>query len=195
MLLKDVTLFSALFREFGGARCVHNIVKYRQCREHALLIIQQLVLSPSGDDDMGTLLGLMHSAPPSELQLKTDILRVRPALRGEPSGTACCSSHAPESDKLPRIRSPEKGQQDEAGNVKNQYACKSSKVTASTRGAGNPTCMKTQECTLTALIFSGIITFLDFPPLNKVILRLSPGFHRINLSPFFFCSVIWELSP
>ena len=67
---------SALFREFGGARCVHNIVKYRQCREHALLIIQQLVLSPSGDDDMGTLLGLMHSAPSSELQLKTDILRV-----------------------------------------------------------------------------------------------------------------------
>lgn len=66
----------ALFREFGGARCVHNIVKYRQCREHALLIIQQLVLSPSGDDDMGTLLGLMHSAPSSELQLKTDILRV-----------------------------------------------------------------------------------------------------------------------
>lgn len=25
---------------------------------------------------MGTLLGLMHSAPPTELQLKTDILRV-----------------------------------------------------------------------------------------------------------------------
>ena len=70
-------LLSALFREFGGARCVHNIVKYRQCREHALLIIQQLVLSPSGDDDMGTLLGLMHSAPSTELQLKTDVLRVR----------------------------------------------------------------------------------------------------------------------
>lgn len=69
-------LLSALFREFGGARCVHNIVKYRQCREHALLIIQQLVLSPSGDDDMGTLLGLMHSAPSTELQLKTDVLRV-----------------------------------------------------------------------------------------------------------------------
>lgn len=68
---------AGLFREFGGARCVHNIVKYRQCREHALMIIQQLVLSPSGDDDMGTLLGLMHSAPSSELQLKTDILRVR----------------------------------------------------------------------------------------------------------------------
>uniref|UniRef100_A0A8C9FGG4 WD repeat and FYVE domain containing 3 n=1 Tax=Pavo cristatus TaxID=9049 RepID=A0A8C9FGG4_PAVCR len=64
-----------IFREFGGARCVHNIVKYPQCRQHALMIIQQLVLSPSGEDDMGTLLGLMHSAPPTELQLKTDILR------------------------------------------------------------------------------------------------------------------------
>ncbi|KAG9480633.1 hypothetical protein GDO78_012215 [Eleutherodactylus coqui] len=64
-----------VFREFGGARCVHNIVKYPQCREHALMVIQQLMLSPSGDDDMGTLLGLMHSAPPTELQLKTDILR------------------------------------------------------------------------------------------------------------------------
>ena len=40
------------------------------------MMIQQLVLSPNGDDDMGTLLGLMHSAPPTELQLKTDILRV-----------------------------------------------------------------------------------------------------------------------
>ncbi|KAK7912734.1 hypothetical protein WMY93_012945 [Mugilogobius chulae] len=75
VLLQGSNTNAALFREFGGARCVHNIVKYRQCREHALLIIQQLVLSPSGDDDMGTLLGLMHSAPSSELQLKTDILR------------------------------------------------------------------------------------------------------------------------
>ncbi|EOB03969.1 WD repeat and FYVE domain-containing protein 3 [Anas platyrhynchos] len=77
-LLKDPTQAlndQGIFREFGGARCVHNIVKYPQCRQHALMIIQQLVLSPSGDDDMGTLLGLMHSAPPMELQLKTDILR------------------------------------------------------------------------------------------------------------------------
>lgn len=74
-----------IFREFGGARCVHNIVKYPQCRQHALMIIQQLVLSPSGEDDMGTLLGLMHSAPPTELQLKTDILRVNEVLLRTPS--------------------------------------------------------------------------------------------------------------
>nr|XP_020843923.1 WD repeat and FYVE domain-containing protein 3 [Phascolarctos cinereus] len=75
VLLQGSNTNAGIFREFGGARCAHNIVKYPQCRQHALMIIQQLVLSPSGDDDMGTLLGLMHSAPPTELQLKTDILR------------------------------------------------------------------------------------------------------------------------
>ncbi|XP_078532420.1 WD repeat and FYVE domain-containing protein 3 isoform X3 [Lissotriton helveticus] len=75
VLLQGSNTNAGIFREFGGARCVHNIVKYPQCREHALMIIQQLVLSLSGEDDMGTLLGLMHSAPPTELQLKTDILR------------------------------------------------------------------------------------------------------------------------
>ncbi|KAG8454376.1 hypothetical protein GDO86_000847 [Hymenochirus boettgeri] len=75
ILLQGSNSNAGVFREFGGARCVHNIVKYSQCREHALLVIQQLMLSTSGDDDMGTLLGLMHSAPPTELQLKTDILR------------------------------------------------------------------------------------------------------------------------
>ncbi|XP_039701567.1 WD repeat and FYVE domain-containing protein 3 isoform X1 [Pteropus medius] len=75
VLLQGSNTNAGIFREFGGARCAHNIVKYPQCRQHALMIIQQLVLSPNGDDDMGTLLGLMHSAPPTELQLKTDILR------------------------------------------------------------------------------------------------------------------------
>ncbi|XP_045551374.1 WD repeat and FYVE domain-containing protein 3 isoform X1 [Salmo salar] len=75
VLLQGSNTNAGLFREFGGARCVHNIVKYDQCRDHALMIIQQLVLSSSGDDDMGTLLGLMHSASSTELQLKTDILQ------------------------------------------------------------------------------------------------------------------------
>uniref|UniRef100_A0A8C1A0U4 WD repeat and FYVE domain containing 3 n=1 Tax=Cyprinus carpio carpio TaxID=630221 RepID=A0A8C1A0U4_CYPCA len=83
VLLQGSNTNAGLFREFGGARCVHNIVKYRQCREHALMIIQQLVLSPSGEDDMGTLLGLMHSAPSTELQLKTDILRALLAVLRE----------------------------------------------------------------------------------------------------------------
>ncbi|XP_071808138.1 WD repeat and FYVE domain-containing protein 3-like isoform X3 [Asterias amurensis] len=66
---------ATVFRECGGARCSHNLVPYIQCRQHALAIVQQLVLSRDGEDDMGTLLGLMNSTPPNQLQLKTDILQ------------------------------------------------------------------------------------------------------------------------
>lgn len=38
--------------------------------------MQQLVLSPGGDDDMGTLLGLMPTASVTDLELKTHILKV-----------------------------------------------------------------------------------------------------------------------
>ncbi|GIX85504.1 WD repeat and FYVE domain-containing protein 3 [Caerostris extrusa] len=43
---------------------------YHICRQAALGIVQQLVLSNGGDDDMGTLLGLMHTAPVLALDLK-----------------------------------------------------------------------------------------------------------------------------
>ena len=65
-----------MFRECGGARCSHNMVPYLECRQYALSIVQQLVLSPGGDDDMGTLLGLMHTAEVINLELKTAILKV-----------------------------------------------------------------------------------------------------------------------
>ena len=65
-----------MFRECGGARCSHNMVPYVECRQYALNIVQQLVLSPGGDDDMGTLLGLMHTAEVTNLELKTAILKV-----------------------------------------------------------------------------------------------------------------------
>ena len=57
-------------------RCAHNMVPFPECRQHALHIVQQLVLSPGGDDDMGTLLGLMPTAAITDLELKTHILRV-----------------------------------------------------------------------------------------------------------------------
>lgn len=66
-----------MFRECGGARCSHNMVPYPDCRQRALNIVQQLVLSPGGDDDMGTLLGLMHTATIHDLELKTHILKVK----------------------------------------------------------------------------------------------------------------------
>ena len=65
-----------VFRECGGARCAHNMVPYSLCRQQALHMVQQLVLSNGGDDDMGTLLGFMHTAPQSALELKTHVLKV-----------------------------------------------------------------------------------------------------------------------
>ncbi|KAK3103345.1 hypothetical protein FSP39_018631 [Pinctada imbricata] len=66
---------AGLFRECGGARCAHNMVSQVECRQQILNIIQQLILSSGGDDDMGTLLGLMHSSPVLSLELKTHILK------------------------------------------------------------------------------------------------------------------------
>lgn len=65
-----------MFRECGGARCAHNMVPFPECRQQALHIVQQLVLSPGGDDDMGTLLGLIPTAALTDLELKTHILKV-----------------------------------------------------------------------------------------------------------------------
>ncbi|XP_074647224.1 WD repeat and FYVE domain-containing protein 3-like [Tubulanus polymorphus] len=66
---------AVVFRECGGARCAHNMVPYLICRQQALNIVQQLIVSNGGDDDMGTLLGLMHTAPVTALELKTHILK------------------------------------------------------------------------------------------------------------------------
>ena len=52
------------------------MVPYPLCRQQALTLVQQLVLTSGGDDDMGTLLGLMHTAPTTDLTLKIDILKV-----------------------------------------------------------------------------------------------------------------------
>ena len=69
-----------MFHQCGGARCAHNMVPYPECRQQALCIVQQLMLSPGGEDDMGTLLGLMPTAPVTDLMLKMHILKVRPTV-------------------------------------------------------------------------------------------------------------------
>ncbi|XP_033108223.1 WD repeat and FYVE domain-containing protein 3-like isoform X3 [Anneissia japonica] len=75
LLLNNNPKNASVFGECGGARCVHNLVPYLQCRSQALAVVQQLILGSNGDDDMGTLLALMHSAPVTELTLKADILQ------------------------------------------------------------------------------------------------------------------------
>jgi WD repeat and FYVE domain-containing protein 3 len=52
------------------------MVPFTVCRSQALAIVQQLILCNGGDDDMGTVLGLMHTAPAQAIVLKMHILKV-----------------------------------------------------------------------------------------------------------------------
>ncbi len=64
-----------IFRELGGARIAHNMVPYKLCRAQALNIVSTLLLTTAGEDDMSTLLGLMHTAEMEDLELKNAVLR------------------------------------------------------------------------------------------------------------------------
>ncbi|KAH8413938.1 hypothetical protein KR009_000634 [Drosophila setifemur] len=65
-----------LFREYGGAKCVHDLVKFKHCRPQALGIVRELILSTGGDDDMQQLLSLMHGIPPLKVGFKIQILNI-----------------------------------------------------------------------------------------------------------------------
>ena len=71
-----VSLCAGVFRECGGARCVLTMVQYHVCRGQSLGIVQQLVMSNGGDEDLASLLGLMHTSSPDAVQLKMDIIKV-----------------------------------------------------------------------------------------------------------------------
>lgn len=64
-----------VFRESGGAKCIHEMIKFKHNRNHTLGIIRELVLSTGGDDDMTFILTTMHSAPPQNIELKMQILK------------------------------------------------------------------------------------------------------------------------
>lgn len=64
-----------VFRESGGAKCIHEMIKFKHNRNHILGIMRELILSAGGDDDMLFILVTMHSAPPQNIQLKMQILK------------------------------------------------------------------------------------------------------------------------
>lgn len=74
-LLSQNSSNAKLFRELGGARVAHNMVPYKLCRSQALNIVSTLLLSTAGEDDMLTLLGLMHTAQMEDLELKNSVLK------------------------------------------------------------------------------------------------------------------------
>ncbi|XP_068150456.1 LOW QUALITY PROTEIN: WD repeat and FYVE domain-containing protein 3 [Drosophila tropicalis] len=65
-----------MFREYGGAKCIHELVKFKHCRPQALGIIRELILSAGGDDDMLYILSLMHSISPHQVEFKIQILNM-----------------------------------------------------------------------------------------------------------------------
>ncbi|CAF0761899.1 unnamed protein product, partial [Didymodactylos carnosus] len=75
LLLSHNQKNAKVFREHGGARLAHNLVPYRVCRIAALTVVLHLVLCTGGEDDMGTLLGLIHTSKLEELELKSVVLR------------------------------------------------------------------------------------------------------------------------
>lgn len=64
-----------VFRESSGAKCIHDMIKFKHNRNHILGIMRELILSASGDDDMLFILVTMHSAPPQNIELKMQILK------------------------------------------------------------------------------------------------------------------------
>ncbi len=66
---------SNVFRESGGAKRIHEMVKFAHCRESVLAIIRELILSNGGDDDMLFILTTMHSAPAHKIEFKIQILK------------------------------------------------------------------------------------------------------------------------
>lgn len=64
-----------VFRDSGGAKCIHEMVKFRHGRSIILSMIRELILSAGGEDDMLFILSTMHSAPAQNVVLKIQIMR------------------------------------------------------------------------------------------------------------------------
>lgn len=75
LLLSGNNANANVLRECGGAKCIHELVIYPDCRQVALGIIRELVLTAGGEDDMAQLLSTLNTAPRSSIQLKADILK------------------------------------------------------------------------------------------------------------------------
>lgn len=75
LLLSGNNKNANVFRESGGAKCMHEMVRYRHGRAQTLAMLRELILSVGGEDDMLALLSTMHAAPAGCVELKMHILR------------------------------------------------------------------------------------------------------------------------
>nr|XP_032805834.1 WD repeat and FYVE domain-containing protein 3-like isoform X3 [Petromyzon marinus] len=75
IILQGSNTNSDVFRECGGARSVHAVLRHPAARTRALALEQQLLLSARGEEEMISMLSLANSlATASQLRLRADIL-------------------------------------------------------------------------------------------------------------------------
>jgi len=65
---------AAVFRESGGVSAALHLVKADVCRMEVLQMIQQLIQASGSEEDMTSLLELLHSTPRTNLALKSSVL-------------------------------------------------------------------------------------------------------------------------
>nr|XP_029733035.1 LOW QUALITY PROTEIN: WD repeat and FYVE domain-containing protein 3-like [Aedes albopictus] len=75
ILLSGNNSNATVFRDSGGSKCIHEMIRFECCSNTVLKIIKEMIVNSGGDDDMLRLLEAMQVAPMSQIGLKITILR------------------------------------------------------------------------------------------------------------------------
>ena len=73
-LLAGCNANAAVFRESGGSRAILSLVKYEKSRKSALTLFRHLVLAQGGEDDLTSLLELLHTTSAKRMELKNEVM-------------------------------------------------------------------------------------------------------------------------
>ncbi|XP_050428058.1 WD repeat and FYVE domain-containing protein 3 [Adelges cooleyi] len=65
-----------VFKECGGAHVLYVILEYTSTRQYALAILREMILSTGGEEEISSLLGILHSRNNSCIPLKSSILKL-----------------------------------------------------------------------------------------------------------------------
>uniref|UniRef100_A0A5S6QX43 WD repeat and FYVE domain-containing protein 3 n=1 Tax=Trichuris muris TaxID=70415 RepID=A0A5S6QX43_TRIMR len=75
LLVKQCNGNVVVLREIGGTKTVFSMIEDDRCRSGALQLLQQVVMNPSGEDELAGVLALLHSTPTAKLPTKCEVLQ------------------------------------------------------------------------------------------------------------------------
>ncbi|XP_055601256.1 WD repeat and FYVE domain-containing protein 3 [Uranotaenia lowii] len=75
LLLSGNNNNATVFRDSGGSKCIHDMIRFEKCRNTALKIIKEMIVNTGGDEDMVRLIESMQQTPLNEINLKVHILK------------------------------------------------------------------------------------------------------------------------